>query len=53
MRRALDENNQDFTLNYQVTDGDGDTADGTLAINVDDDTPTVSANRPCSSTTMP
>ena len=26
---GLDENNQDFTLNYQVTDGDGDTADGT------------------------
>ena len=41
---GLDENNQAFTLNYQVTDGDGDTADGTLAIDVDDDTPTVSAN---------
>ena len=27
---GLDENNQDFTLNYRVTDGDGDTADGTL-----------------------
>ncbi|WP_236661553.1 retention module-containing protein [Aeromonas media] len=33
------ENNQTFTLNYQVVDGDGDTATGTLAINVDDDTP--------------
>ena len=37
-----DENNQAFTLSYRVTDGDGDTADGTLAIDVDDDTPTVS-----------
>ncbi|MBR7630960.1 type I secretion C-terminal target domain-containing protein [Aeromonas popoffii] len=35
---ADQENNQAFTLNYQVTDGDGDTASGTLAINVDDDT---------------
>ena len=41
---GLAENNQSFTLTYRVTDGDGDTADGTLAINVDDDTPTVSAN---------
>jgi T1SS-143 domain-containing protein len=39
---GLDENNQAFTLNYRVTDGDTDTADGTLAINVDDDTPTAS-----------
>ena len=38
------ENNQAFTVNYRVTDGDGDTAGGTLAINVDDDTPTVSTN---------
>ncbi len=38
------ENNQPFTVTYQVTDGDGDTADGTLAIDVDDDTPTVAAN---------
>jgi hypothetical protein len=35
----LDENNQAFTINYRVTDGDGDSADGTLAIDVDDDTP--------------
>ena len=34
------ENDVSFTLNYRVTDGDGDTIDGTLAINVDDDTPT-------------
>lgn len=33
------ENNQSFNLTYQVTDKDGDTATGTLAINVDDDTP--------------
>ncbi len=35
------ENNVDFTINYVVTDEDGDTAVGTLNINVDDDTPTV------------
>jgi hypothetical protein len=40
---GLDENNQEFTINYRVTDGDGDTADGTLGINVDDDTPVVIA----------
>ncbi len=40
---GLDENNQTFTINYRVTDGDGDTADGTLGINVDDDTPVVTA----------
>ncbi|MGL3823448.1 DUF5801 repeats-in-toxin domain-containing protein [Sphingopyxis sp. R3-92] len=39
-----DENNQLFTLNYTVTDVDGDGANGTLSINVDDDTPTVVAN---------
>ncbi len=33
------ENNVQFTVNYRVTDGDNDTADGTLSINVDDDTP--------------
>ncbi|WP_421201835.1 DUF5801 repeats-in-toxin domain-containing protein [Aeromonas enteropelogenes] len=36
---ADQENNQVFSLNYQVIDGDGDTASGTLAINVDDDSP--------------
>ncbi|TNH93611.1 hypothetical protein CF136_21765 [Aeromonas hydrophila] len=36
---ADQENNQAFTLNYQVIDGDGDTASGTLAIKVDDDSP--------------
>ncbi len=36
-----DENNQLFTITYRVTDVDGDPADGTLVINVDDDTPTV------------
>jgi T1SS-143 domain-containing protein len=33
------ENNQPFTLTYQVTDKDGDTVNGTLTVNVDDDTP--------------
>ncbi|MEO5325994.1 DUF5801 repeats-in-toxin domain-containing protein [Mesorhizobium sp. CC13] len=41
---GLDENNQSFTITYRVTDADGDTADGTLGVNVDDDTPTTSAN---------
>ncbi|MBB3240254.1 hypothetical protein FHW68_001745 [Pseudomonas sp. Tn43] len=36
---GLNENNQAFTISYRVTDGDGDTTDGTLGINVDDDTP--------------
>src|SRR5574338_234125 len=35
------ENNALFTINYTVTDEDGDAAPGTLTINVDDDTPTV------------
>jgi hypothetical protein len=33
------ENNAPFTLNYTVTDVDGDAANGTLVVNVDDDTP--------------
>ncbi len=33
------ENDVSFTLNYTVTDGDLDTAPGTLVINIDDDTP--------------
>ena len=33
------EENLDFTIAYQVTDGDGDTVNGSLAISVDDDTP--------------
>jgi large repetitive protein len=41
---AAAENNQAFTLNYTVTDQDGDSAGGTLAIDVDDDTPTASAS---------
>jgi VCBS repeat-containing protein len=36
---ASGENNQVFTVGYTVTDGDKDTAAGTLTINVDDDTP--------------
>ncbi len=38
------ENNQAFTIGYRVTDGDGDTVDGSLSLSVDDDTPTVTAN---------
>ncbi len=34
-----DENNQEFTINYEVKDGDGDKAFGTLTVSVDDDTP--------------
>ncbi len=37
-----EENNLSFTINYSVTDADGDSAPGTLTINVDDDTPTIS-----------
>ncbi|WP_020591703.1 DUF5801 repeats-in-toxin domain-containing protein [Kiloniella laminariae] len=36
---GADENNIDFTFNYQVTDGDGDVATGTLSVSVDDDSP--------------
>ncbi|SFI33789.1 T1SS-143 domain-containing protein/type I secretion C-terminal target domain (VC_A0849 subclass) [Pseudomonas guineae] len=36
---ADQENNQAFTLSYQVTDKDGDSATGTLSLNIDDDTP--------------
>ena len=35
------ENNVSFTIEYLVTDEDGDTAVGTLNIDADDDTPTV------------
>ena len=38
------ENNAPFTLNYTVTDVDGDPASGTLLISVDDDTPTTRAD---------
>ncbi|WP_324829182.1 DUF5801 repeats-in-toxin domain-containing protein [Qipengyuania zhejiangensis] len=34
-----DENDLSFTLTYRVTDGDNDTADGMLVVNVNDDTP--------------
>ena len=33
------ENDQDFVLAYRVTDGDGDTAEGTIRLTIDDDTP--------------
>ncbi|WP_020591699.1 hypothetical protein, partial [Kiloniella laminariae] len=34
-----DENNVDFIFNYRVTDGSGDSVDGSLRLSVDDDTP--------------
>ncbi len=34
-----DENNVQFQLTYRVTDKDGDSANGTLSLSVDDDTP--------------
>jgi VCBS repeat-containing protein len=34
------EENVQFTLDYRVTDGNGDFVDGTLSIDVDDDSPT-------------
>jgi T1SS-143 domain-containing protein len=37
------ENNVSFTINYTVTDADGDPANGTLNISVDDDTPVATA----------
>ena len=33
------ENNVIFTVNYRVTDGDGDTANGSIEVNVDDNSP--------------
>jgi len=36
-----DENDVSFTLAYTVTDRDGDSATGSLTVNVDDDSPTV------------
>ncbi|MFQ1874670.1 DUF5801 repeats-in-toxin domain-containing protein [Aeromonas veronii] len=38
-----DENDATFTLNYRVTDADKDIVDGSLTINVDDDTPMANA----------
>ncbi|HVJ71795.1 MAG TPA: DUF5801 repeats-in-toxin domain-containing protein, partial [Sphingomicrobium sp.] len=38
------ENNSIFVVNYSVTDDDGDVALGSLTINVDDDTPTVTVS---------
>ena len=34
-----DENNLQFSINYVVTDGNGDMATGSFSIDVDDDTP--------------
>ena len=38
------ENDVAFSINYRVTDANGDFIDGVLSINVDDDGPTVTAN---------
>ncbi len=38
---GADENTQSFTLTYRVTDGDKDFKDGTLKLEVNDDTPTI------------
>ncbi len=38
------ENNLQLSVNYQVTDADGDSVNGRVDINVDDDTPVVSRN---------
>lgn len=35
------ENNQNFDINYQVTDGNGDTVSGNISISADDDTPVI------------
>ncbi len=38
---GMDENNVQFTIQYSLTDSDGDVANGTLLIDVDDDTPVI------------
>ncbi len=38
------EENVLFNIGYRVTDHDGDTVDGQLTVDVDDDTPTVTSN---------
>ena len=40
------EDNLPFTINYSVTDGDGDSTNGTLSISVDDDSPTSGGEQP-------
>ncbi|MDP3527379.1 MAG: VCBS domain-containing protein, partial [Hoeflea sp.] len=46
MRHPLQGSEDDvaFTVSYQVRDGDGDPAIGTITVNVNDDIPSVSAN---------
>jgi hypothetical protein len=38
------EDNLEFTVTYQTKDGDGDTANGSLTINVDDDSPVITSS---------
>ncbi len=44
---GVSEENLLLNVNYRVTDHDGDTVDGALTINADDDTPTVVADDIC------
>ena len=44
---GVSEENLLLNVNYRVTDGDGDTIDGALSIDVDDDTPTIVADDIC------
>jgi len=41
---STSEDNLSLTFNYTVTDGDGDTASGSLNVQVNDDTPTIPEN---------
>ena len=41
-----DENDIKLQIGYTVTDRDGDTAEGKLVVNIDDDTPTIQAMQP-------
>lgn len=43
LTHSTTEDNVQFTVNYQVTDGDSDAAPGSLLISVNDDTPTLGA----------
>jgi len=47
------ENNQLIEVRYRVTDGDGDSRDGTLKIDIDDDTPIAKADFEDSSALAP
>ena len=44
--RGNNENDQTFTFGYEVRDSNGDIAQGSLSLTVDDDSPVVAANAP-------